>query len=142
MKLKLFDTLIKPIVPYASAIWICDFTIRKLKSDILPFEKIHNRFCKYLLGVHKKASNFASKCELGRLPIIIFINSLTFKYYSRLKEFPSTRLVKETFEVDKGLFNSGQKSWYSFISNSAKKDECQPYKFFSKGNPQIYNKPL
>ena len=81
---------------------------------IFLFEKIHNRFCKYLLGVHKKASNFASKCELGRLPIIIFLNSLTFKYYSRLKELPSTtstRLVKEAFEVDKGLFNSAQKSW-------------------------------
>jgi hypothetical protein len=60
----------------------------------------------------KKASNFASKCELGRLPIISFITSLTFKYYSRLKELPSTRLVTEAFEVDKGLFNSGQKSWY------------------------------
>jgi hypothetical protein len=47
-----------------------DFTIKERKSDNLPFEKIHNRFCKYLLGVHKKASNFASKCELGRLPII------------------------------------------------------------------------
>ena len=83
-----------------------------------------------------------SECELGRLPIISFITSLTFKYYSRLKELPSTRLAEEAFEVDTGLFNSGQKSWYSFISNSAKKDECQPYKFFSKGNPQIYSKPL
>jgi hypothetical protein len=56
MKLKLFDTLIKPIVPYASAIWICDFTIKELKSDNLPFfEKIHNRFCKYLLGVSQKS---------------------------------------------------------------------------------------
>jgi hypothetical protein len=70
---------------------------------------------------HKKASNFASKCELGRLPIISFITSLTFKYYSRLKELLSTRLVKEAFGVDNGLFNSAQKSWYSLISNSAKK---------------------
>jgi hypothetical protein len=59
MKLKLFDTLIKPIVTYASEIWISDFTIKELKSDNLSFEKIHKHFCKYLLGVHKKASNFA-----------------------------------------------------------------------------------
>ena len=115
LKLKLFDTLIRPIVTYGSEIWISDFTIKELISDNIPFEKIHNRFCKYLLGVHKKASNFASKCKLGRLPIISFITSLPFKYYSRLKELPSTRLVKEAFEVYKGLFNSGQKSWYSFI---------------------------
>jgi hypothetical protein len=25
-----------------------DFTIKERKSDNLPFEKIHNRFCKYL----------------------------------------------------------------------------------------------
>jgi hypothetical protein len=54
---------------------------------------------------------------LGKLPIISFITSSTFKYYSRLKELPSTRLAEEAFEVDTGLFNSGQKSWYSFISN-------------------------
>jgi hypothetical protein len=61
MKLKLFDTLIRPIVTYGSEVWISDFTIKELKRDNLSFEKIHNRFYKYLLGVHKKASNFASK---------------------------------------------------------------------------------
>ena len=142
LKLKLFDTLVKPIVTYASEIWISDFTIKELESDNLPFEKIHNRFCIYLLGVHKKASNFASKCELGRLPIISFITSLTFKYYSRLKELPSTKLVKEAFEVDKGLFNSGQKSWYSFISNSAEKMNVNLTHFSVKESQKIYDKPL
>lgn len=61
LKLKLFDMLVRPITTYGSEIWISDFTQKNLKSDNLPFEKIHNRFCKYLLGVHKKASNFAVK---------------------------------------------------------------------------------
>ena len=95
----------------------------------------------YLVFI-KKASNFASKCELGRLPIISFITSLTFKYYSRLKELPSTKLVKEAFEVDKGLFNSGQKSWYSFISNSAQKMNVNLTHFSVKESQKIYDKPL
>ena len=79
LKLKLFDSLIRPIISYASEIWLSDFTQKELKSENLPFEKIHNRFCKYLLGVHKKYSNFTSRCELGRLPILSFITSLTYK---------------------------------------------------------------
>ena len=77
-----------------------------------------NSFCKYLLGVHKKSSNFASRCELGRLPILSFITSLTYKYYSRLEQLPSTRLVKETFDVDWGLYLEGKKFWSSFIYKS------------------------
>jgi hypothetical protein len=59
LKLKLFDTLIRPITTYGSEIWISDFSQNDLKKDNLPFEKIHNRFCKYLFGVHKKTSYFA-----------------------------------------------------------------------------------
>ena len=79
LKLKLFDSLIRPIISYASEIWISNFIQKELKSENLPFEKIHNRFCKYLhfvLGVHKKSSNFASRCELGRLPLLSFITKL------------------------------------------------------------------
>ena len=113
--------LVSPITTYGSEIWISDFSQKDLKRDNIPFEKIHNRFCKYLLGVHKKASNFVSRCELGRLPIISFITSLAFKYYSRLKQLPPTRLLHEVFEVDTGLFKEGHKSWFSFIDSSAKK---------------------
>jgi hypothetical protein len=77
LKLKLFDTLIKPIVTYASEIWISDFTIRNLKSDNLPFEKIHNRFCKYLLGVHKKANEYQDFCPLLKRPLSISKVSFT-----------------------------------------------------------------
>ena len=50
--LKLFDCLIRPIVNYGSEIWICGFNIKESVLEKLPFEKLHNKFCKYLLGVH------------------------------------------------------------------------------------------
>ena len=33
---------------------ISDFTIKDSCIDKLPFEKIHNEFCKNILGVHTK----------------------------------------------------------------------------------------
>ena len=56
LKLKLFNMLIKPIRTYGSEIWINDFTLKDFCIDELPFEKIHNKFCKNILGVHKKAN--------------------------------------------------------------------------------------
>lgn len=121
LKLKLFDSLIRPITTYGSEVWISDFTLKDLNKDNIPFEKIHNKFCKYLLGVHKKASNLASRCELGRLPIINFITKLAFKYFIRLQQLPSDRFLAEVYKVDRGLFKEGSKSWYSFIDYSCKK---------------------
>jgi hypothetical protein len=47
--------LIISICTYESEIWISDFTLKDSCIDKLPFEKIHNKFCKNILGVHKKA---------------------------------------------------------------------------------------
>ena len=84
----------------------------------MPFEKIHNKFGKNILGVHKKSSNFAAKCELGRPPVLNFITILALKYFNRLKPLPSDRLLGEVYEVDKSLFIDGHRSWQKFIHNS------------------------
>ena len=47
--------------------------------DKAPFEKLDLRFCKSLLGIHKKSSNIATRGELGRYPIIIHILILSIK---------------------------------------------------------------
>ena len=66
--LKLFDTLIQPILTYASEIWISDFKLDFL-NDKYPFELVHLKSCKLSLGVHNKTSNLAVKCELSSFPI-------------------------------------------------------------------------
>ena len=62
--LKLFDTLIQPILTYASEIWISDYKI-DLMNDKYPFELVHLKSCKFSLGVHSKTSNLATRCELN-----------------------------------------------------------------------------
>ena len=87
---------------------------------------MYNKFCKYLLGVHRKSSNFASRLELGRDRIINFITALALKYNERLSELPADRFLKEVCKVDQALFDEGYKSWYSFIDQSVKKLSISP----------------
>ena len=118
LKLKSFYTLKRPILTYGSEIWVTDYKIKENTLDNLPFEKIQNRFCKYLLGVHKKASNFAARLEFGRNRILNFINFQALKYVNRINELPSTRILREIFEVDKALNRVGYRSFYSSYQKS------------------------
>ena len=76
--MKLFDQMIKPILCYASEIWsACDLAKRKFRTgdgflnylDNINIEKVHVKFCKFILGVNKRAVNLAVKNELGRFPV-------------------------------------------------------------------------
>ena len=117
--LKLFDTLIQPILTYASEIWISDFKL-DLLSGKYPFELVHLKSCKFSLGVHNKTSNLAVKCELSRFPILLSILKLMHDFYKRLNQLPSDRLLHKMFETDKKLFFKGSKSWISCIDETEK----------------------
>ena len=62
-KLKLFDSLVQPILMYGSEIWGFH------KAD--DVEKVHVRFLKQILGVQLQTSNLAVYGELGRFPLSI-----------------------------------------------------------------------
>ena len=62
-KLKLFDSLVQPILMYGSEIWGFH------KAD--DVEKVHVRFLKQILGVRLQTSNIAVYGELGRFPLAI-----------------------------------------------------------------------
>ena len=113
--LKLFDCLIRPILTYGSEIWIYDFNVKESVLEKLPFEKLHNKFCNYFLGVHRRLSKFASRLELGRERILSFITSLALKFNERLSELPANCFLREVYNEE------GYKSWCSFINQSVKK---------------------
>ena len=62
--LKLFDTLIAPILLYASDFWGC------LKLPVNnPIENTHNRFLKQMIGLQRQTSNIGVLLETGRVPM-------------------------------------------------------------------------
>ena len=52
--------------------------------------------------------------------VLNFITILALKYFNRLKQLPSDRLLGGVYEVhvDKSLFIDGHRSWQKFIHNS------------------------
>ena len=66
ISIKLFNSLVKPILLYASDFW----GILKLPQNN-PIENLHLSFCKQLLGVQKQTTNIGVLLELGQVPLTI-----------------------------------------------------------------------
>ena len=77
--LYLFDSLIKPILLYASDFW----ATLKLPQNT-PVELLHRKFCKQLLGVNLQTTNNAVYLELGRLPLEIYAKKNAAKNWDRI----------------------------------------------------------
>ena len=76
-KLKLFDTMIVPILLYGSEVW----GVYNFKE----VDKLHIRFCKNLLGVRQQTPNMAVYGELGRLPLSVIAKSRSIKFWLKIK---------------------------------------------------------
>lgn len=117
-----FDHTVASIMLYGSEIWgmfnpfTSKFRNGKISLDKIyeksPAEKLHLKFCKYILGVHPKATNIAVLSELGRLPIYYNIVKHMVKYYYRLENacslFP---LLKDAYLESNVLSESNKVSW-------------------------------
>ena len=78
--LQLFDSLIKPIFPYAAEFWL-PFVIPKKgfenQNNILKAwetfqpETLNQKVCRLLLSVHKRCSRLAVLGELDRYPVFL-----------------------------------------------------------------------
>jgi ribosomal protein L22 len=100
---KLFDSLIKPIAIYGSEVWFPNQfgkTLRDATSgeiEKIPCEKLHNMFCKRLLGVYKSTSNILCRKELGRIPIMPFILTHLVKFWSYILSKPINSLLYQSY---------------------------------------------
>ena len=63
---QLFQTLIQPILLYASDFW---GVLKQPRNN--PIEIMHMKFCKELLGVQKQTTNAGVLLELGQIPLSI-----------------------------------------------------------------------
>ena len=98
LQCRLFDTCVKPILLYCSEIWspYCinfvklaskenRYCLEESYEDFYP-EKIHTKFCKFLIGVNKYSSNLACKSEVGRYPLAISASLLSLKYWLHIND--------------------------------------------------------
>jgi exonuclease III len=132
----LFDSLIRPILTYASQVWIPFTNIGKAllkaantgnNSEVLIqssskdcFELMHLQFIKWCLGVHRKASNLGCYGDTGRIPIAITAIDPCVKYFRRLASIsvndPSS-LVGKAYLEQQSLGMSWYQTWNA-VANS------------------------
>ena len=117
LAIKIFDSIISPILLYNSEVWggyTCtnkDFH----KWNQTPTEKAHLKFCKLYLGLHRKATNIACRGELGKFPLLINIHKRLFKYLIHINSLPDSTFVKQAFQLSKELHSSKKQGFYSNV---------------------------
>ena len=124
---KLFDSLIVPVLSYGCQVWLFStrlfkliasgnfhrnnvYTLRRIASD--PIEQIHLKFLKWTLALHKKSSNLACWGDTGRAPLVIQLLKQSLEYYNRLNNFDindSSALVRHAFVEQRTL----QLPWFN-----------------------------
>ena len=119
--LKLFDALILPIIRYCSEIWapymakgINSENLMSL-SDKLPAEKLHTKFCRFLLSVNKKATNAAVRAELGRYSLLPDLLCLSIKYWVTLCKHQPSALVYKAYQESYSLASEKTHCWAHYI---------------------------
>jgi hypothetical protein len=114
--------MILPILLYGSEVWGAYLvTSHNSKEKMLNYikdcknmiEKLHSKFCKQTLFVHKRSCNYAVRLELGRLPLFINIICRVLKYYINIVNRTEKSPVKIALVLHKNMDNS----WYSFIKH-------------------------
>ena len=123
----IFDHTIKPILTYGCEIWASMSKAMRSADNILDSlyqnfhgEKLHTKFCKYVLGVHSKASNLACVGEVGRCPIYIDFCNDILKYYFYASQKINDSLIGQTLKVSMNLYQTGVKSWYTGVNTILK----------------------
>ena len=64
-------------------------------------EKLPMKFYKYILGVHKRATNLAVNGDLGRTPYFIDIICSILKYFRKNSMMDDNTLLTQTLETSK-----------------------------------------
>ena len=90
LALKLFDTLIKPILMYGAEVWgpYIDFDYTKWESS--KIEMTHTQFLKRALGCNFHTSNIMTRGEVGARPLLTDVNIKVITYIQNILERQQT----------------------------------------------------
>jgi hypothetical protein len=76
LQLKLFDTLILPILTYGCEVWEYE--------NVQVLEKIRLQFCRNILKIRTSTPSFMSYGEIDRVPIDVVINVRMICFWNKL----------------------------------------------------------
>ena len=76
LQLKLFDTLILPILTYGCEVWEY--------NNVQVLEKIRLQFCRNILKIRTSTPSFMSYGEIDRVPIDVVINVRMICFWNKL----------------------------------------------------------
>ena len=126
MSFRLFNALIAPILRYACEV-CAPFEVKKLQlSNLLSvcescdIEKLNNKFCKYMLGVHKYSTNLVIKAELGSHGLLIDCLLHSMKYW--------LRFVNKKVDVNSLVY----KSYVENLQIIKSRSDCENWCFYVK----------
>ena len=128
--LKLFDSLILPVVSYGHQLWLPHTHSWRLMTNRIgdallekqavtnaatdPIERLHLMYLKWMVQVPKRVSNAAIWGDFGRYPLAISLSKSTVSYLNRLilmdKE-DSNKLVRHAYVEQK----EENLAWYSSV---------------------------
>ena len=95
--LKLFDSLIKPILLYSSEVWETFIENEPDKWDNNDIEKVYKRFLKQILGVNSSASTPMVRGELNRHSLQEEILRRNINYAKYIYEKEDIMIVKQAY---------------------------------------------
>ena len=101
--LKLFDSVISPILLYCSEIWGAFGYLDYEKWDSNPIERAHLSFCKHILGVNRSTTNNLVRGELGRYPLKTTIDCRYISFLQHIKSMPQSSLVHQALIANNEL---------------------------------------
>ena len=124
-QLFLFDTYVKPIILHGSEVWssanCCNranilndpHTQNIIHTAVI--DKVQTDYCKFILGLGKKASNTATLAELGRYFLDIEIKSKIIKFWYRIISLPEDNILFKSYKTAVELDDNGFCSWASTV---------------------------
>ena len=79
-------------------------------------EKLSTKYYKYILGVHKRATNLAVIGDLGRTPYYIDMICGIIKFMKKIEAMDNDSLLFQTLQTSKESHNKSKQCWYTGVS--------------------------
>ena len=118
MQCQLFDTLVLPILSYASGVWGVD------EKAGAAAEQLHRQFLKRMLGLRDSIADVIVLAECGRFPLQFHYWQQILRYHNRANKMSDTRLVRCAFLDD--MQHTSRTYWSHKVQHWLQKQDGSP----------------